>query len=53
MDEAQSPDARVKWIVMMALAREAKASVELTAAKNFLEKHASQNGLIIREVALW
>ena len=39
-------------MVITAFAREAN-ELELTAAKNFLEKHASQNGLTIRDVALW
>ena len=52
MDEGQLPDARVQWMVMAAFARPATDS-ELTTARNFLDKHASLNGLSLRDVALW
>ncbi len=52
MGEKPSPDARVKWMMLTAFAREANA-LELTAARNFLEKHAAQNGLELRDEALW
>lgn len=49
---AQSPDARVNWMFLTAFAREA-SPLELNAAFNFLEKHASQNALTVHEDALW
>ena len=52
MGEAPSIDARVKWMMMTAFAREASA-LELSAARRFLEKHAAQNGLAIGDEALW
>ena len=50
--EAQSPAARVHWMYLTAFAREA-SPLELNAALNFLEKHASQNALTVRDEALW
>ncbi len=52
MAEAQSPAARVNWMYLTAFAREA-SPLELNAAINFLEKHASQNALTVRDEALW
>ena len=52
LGEVQLPDARIKWMMMTAFAREANAH-ELTAVRSFLEKHATQNGLAIGDEALW
>jgi hypothetical protein len=52
MDEGQSPDARVQWMVMSAFSRAATDS-ELATSRNFLDKHASRNGLSLRDIALW
>ncbi len=52
LGEVQSPDARVKWMMMTAFARESNA-LELTAVRSFLEKYATQNGLAIGDEALW
>lgn len=52
LGEVQSPDARVKWMMMTAYAREPNA-LELSAARRFLEKHAAENGLAIGDDALW
>ena len=46
------PDARVKWMVMTAFNREA-SELELTASRAFLESHAVQNELTIRDSVLW
>ena len=50
--ESQSPDARVNWMYLTAFAREASPP-ELKAALTFLERHASQNALTVRDEALW
>ena len=50
--EVPSPDARLKWMMMTAFAREANA-LELCAFRSFLERHAAQNGLAIGDEALW
>jgi len=52
LDEVPSVDARVKWMMMTAFAREANA-LELSAVRSFLDKHAAQNGLAIGDEALW
>ena len=50
--EGQSSEARVIWMYLTAFAREA-SPLELHAALNFLERHASQNALTVRDEALW
>ena len=52
LGEVPSPDARLKWMMMTAFAREANA-LELCAFRSFLERHAAQNGLAIGDEALW
>ena len=52
MEEGQLPDARVQWMVMTAFSRPA-TDLELIAARKFLDKHASGNGLSVRDSALW
>jgi len=52
MKEGQQPDARVQWMVMTAFSRHA-TDLELIAARKFLDKHATENGLAVRDTALW
>ena len=52
MDEGQSPDARVQWMVMAAFSRVA-TDLELATTRHFLDKHASRNGLSLQDIALW
>ena len=52
MEEGQQPDARVQWMVMTAFSRHA-TDLELIAARKFLDKHATENGLAVRDTALW
>jgi len=50
--ERQSPDARIRWMIMTAFTREANEP-ELLAARTFLERHGRENDMTIRDESLW
>ncbi|MCY2982776.1 MAG: PSD1 and planctomycete cytochrome C domain-containing protein [Planctomycetota bacterium] len=52
MSEGQSPDARIRWMVMSAFSRESNEP-ELAAARAFLNKHGQEFGMTIRDESLW
>ncbi len=52
LDDQLIPNARVNWMMLTAFNREA-SDLELASSRVFLEKHATQNGLTIRDDALW
>lgn len=52
MNEELSPDARIRWMVMTAFAREANEP-ELAAARAFLDRHGRENNMTVRDESLW
>ena len=52
MNEGDSPDARIRSMVMTAFAREA-SEPELAVARAFLDRHGRENGMTLRDESLW
>lgn len=50
--DGQSIDARIRWMVKTAFARDANEP-ELAAARVFLDRHGQENGLTIHDESLW